>query len=132
MRSALFVIVKVAFAGVIGRGLHEFGTESHELAEGVRDAEHGDEPFERRLVGHHGVEVAPLALHRVGDVDEVGKRAVRVARLGQGLEHANQPFVGHAVGFEPIKVRACVVEVLQPGADQVHGRWMESVHCVHI
>ena len=132
MRSALFVIVKVAFAGIVGCGLHEFWTESHELAEGVRDAEHGDEPFERRFVGHHGVEVAPLALHRVGDVDEVGKRAVRVAHLGQGLEHANQPFVGHAVGFEPVKVRACVIEVLQPDADQVHGRWMESVHCVHI
>ena len=125
------MVIQVTVAAVLGRGFDEFGTEPHELAECVGYAEHGDETFERGLVGHHRLEVTSLTLHGVGDADEVGERGVRVACLGERLENEPQTFIRHPVGFEPGELAARVVEVLQSRADQVHRGGSECVICVH-
>ena len=83
MRSALFVIVKVAFAGIVGCGLHEFWTESHELAHFIGDAKHRDQSHERVFIGDDVGEILALTLHHFDDVHQVAECDVGIARFFQ-------------------------------------------------
>ena len=83
MRSALFVIVKVAFAGIVGCGLHKFRAESHELAHFIGYAEHSDQSYERVLVGDDVGEILASALHHFDDVYQVAECDVGIARFSQ-------------------------------------------------
>ena len=83
MRSALFVIVEMAFTGIIGCGFHEFRAESHELAHFIGYAEHGDQSHERVFIGDDVGEILALTLHHFDDVHQVAECDVGIARFFQ-------------------------------------------------
>ena len=119
MRSALFVIVKVAFAGIVGRSLHEFGTESHELAHFIGYAEHGDQSYERVFIGDDVGEILTLALHHFDDVHQVAECDVRIACFFQRCQQQSHSVIVNAVIVQLIEQCASLVEILQPCSNQI-------------
>ncbi len=119
MVPALTVVVQMAFARVVGRGFDEFGTEPHEFAHFVGNAENGDEPHERVRVGDDAREIPALTLHHFDDVHKIAQRHVGIACLLQRRQQQTQPAIIDAVIMQFRKQRMRLVEILQPRPNQI-------------
>ena len=129
--ATLVVVEQIAVAAIDRGRFDKFGVETHEFAQRIGDTEHCHQSLERRIIGHTVAKRITAADNRIGDIGQIGKRLVRVARPRQCGEHQGKLFVGHTILGQAGETFARQVEILQSGANQIHGGWLELV-CTHV